>query len=125
MPSPDSELGQWFATHAQPHVPVSRAWLHSRFRTEDAIYGPAQESSLVLLRARERGERTVPQALRFAGVRPLALDRFRHREACERHRRRWGDCNALVQWPLAHGTAPNPNPNPDPNPDPLVRYLRT
>ena len=53
----------------------------------------------------------------FAGVRPLALDRFRHREACERHRRRWGDCNALVQWRLAHGTAPNP--------DPLVRYLRT
>mgnify|MGYP001006971594 CR=1 FL=1 len=42
MPSPDSELGQWFATHAQPHVPVSRAWLHSRFRTEDAIYGPSE-----------------------------------------------------------------------------------
>ena len=36
MPPPDSELGQWFATHVQPHVPVSRAWLHSRFRTEDA-----------------------------------------------------------------------------------------
>ena len=117
MPPPDSEPGQWFAIPVQPHVPVSRAWLHSRVRTEDASDGPVQESSLGLLRARERGERAAPQALRFAGARPLALDRFRHREACERHRRRWGDCNALVQWPRAHGTVPNP--------DPLVRYLRT
>jgi len=104
MPPPDSELGQWFATHVQPHVPVSRAWLHSPVRTEDASDGPVQESSLGLLRARERGERAAPQALRFAGARPLALDRFRQREACECHRRRWGDCNALVQWPRARGT---------------------
>ena len=117
MPPPDSEPGQWFAIPVQPHVPVSRAWLHSRVRTEDASDGPVQESSLGLLRARERGARTAPQALRLGGARPLALDRFRQREACERHRRRWGDCNALVQWRLAHGTAPNP--------DPLVRYLRT
>ena len=81
MPPPDSELSQWFATHVQPHVPVSRAWLHSRVRTEDAIYGPVQESSLGLLRARERGARTAPQALRLGGARPLALDRSRHRRS--------------------------------------------
>ena len=68
----------------QPHVPVSRAWLHSRVRTEDASDGPVQESSLGLLRARERGERAAPQALRFAGARHLALDRCRHRDATER-----------------------------------------
>ncbi len=110
MPPPDSDLGQWFATPVQPHEPVTRAWLHSRFRTEDASDGPVQESALGLLRNRERGERTAPKASRFGGARHLALDRFRHR-------RRWGDCNALVQWPRALGTVPNP--------DPLVRHLRT
>ena len=84
MPPPDSELGQWFATHVQPHEPVLRAWLRSRFRTEDASDGPLRESSLGLLRDRERGEVTSPKAFLFAVARHLALDRCRHREATER-----------------------------------------
>ena len=84
MPQPDSELGQWLATHVQPHEPVLRAWLRSRFRTEDDLDALVPESSLCLLRARERGERTAPKALRFAGARHLALDRCRHRDATER-----------------------------------------
>ena len=46
MPPPDSELGQWFATHVQPHEPVLRAWLRSRFRTEDDLDDLVQESYL-------------------------------------------------------------------------------
>ena len=81
MPPPDSELGQWFATHVQPHEPMLRAWLRSRFRTEDDLDDLVQESYLRLLRARERGEVTSPKAFLFAVARNLALDRFRHREA--------------------------------------------
>ena len=77
MSPPDSELGQWFATHVQPHEPVLRAWLRSRFRTEDDL---VQESYLRLLRARERGEVTSPKAFLFTVARDLALDRLRHRE---------------------------------------------
>lgn len=32
-----------------------------------------------------------------------------HRESFERHRRLWGDFNALAQWRLEHGTVPNPD----------------
>lgn len=80
MPPPDSELGQWFATHVQPHEPVLRAWLRSRFRTEDDLDDLVQESYLRLLRAHERGEVTSPKAFLFTVARNLALDRFRHRE---------------------------------------------
>lgn len=80
MPPPDSELGQWFAAHVQPHEPVLRAWLRSRFRTEDDLDDLVQESYLRLLRARERGEITSPKAFLFTVARNLALDRYRHRE---------------------------------------------
>ncbi len=80
MPPPDSELGQWFATHVQPHEPMLRAWLRSRFRTEDDLDDLVQESYLRLLRARERGEVTSPKAFLFTAAPDLALDRLRHRE---------------------------------------------
>jgi RNA polymerase sigma factor (sigma-70 family) len=80
MPPPDSELGQWFATQVQPHEPMLRAWLRSRFRTEDDLDDLVQESYLRLLRAHERGEVTSPKAFLFTVARNLALDRLRHRE---------------------------------------------
>ena len=80
MPPPDSELGQWFAAHVQPHEPMLRAWLRSRFATEPDIDDVVQESYMRLLRARERGEVTSPKAFLFAVARNLALDRCRHRE---------------------------------------------
>jgi RNA polymerase sigma factor (sigma-70 family) len=80
MPPPDSELGQWFATHVQPHEPMLRAWLRNRFRSEDDLDDLVQESYLRLLRARERGEVASPKAFLFSIARNLALDRFRHRE---------------------------------------------
>ena len=84
MSQPDSELGQWLATHVQPHEPVLRAWLRSRFRTEDDLDALVPESSLGLLRARERGEVTSPKAFLFTVARNLGPDRCRHRDATER-----------------------------------------
>ncbi len=79
MPPPDSELGHWFAAHVQPHEAMLRAWLRSRFKTEDDLDDVVQETYLRLLRARERGEVASPKAFLFAVARNLALDRFRHR----------------------------------------------
>ncbi len=79
MPPPDSELGQWFAAHVQPHESVLRAWLRSKFKSETDLDDVVQETYLRLLRARERGEVTSPKAFLFAVARNLALDRFRHR----------------------------------------------
>jgi RNA polymerase sigma factor (sigma-70 family) len=80
MPPPESELGRWFAAHVQPHEPMLRAWLRSRFKSETDLDDVVQETYLRLLRARERGEVTSPKAFLFAVARNLALDRFRHRE---------------------------------------------
>ena len=73
MPPPDSELGRWFATHVQPHEAMLRAWLRSRFRTEDDLDDLVQESYLRLLRARERGEVASPKAFLFSIARNLTL----------------------------------------------------
>ena len=79
MPPPDSELGQWFADHVQPHEPKLRAWLRSRFKSETDLDDVVQETYLRLLRAREAGEVTSTKAFLLAIARNLALDRFRHR----------------------------------------------
>ena len=80
MPPPGSELGQWFAVHVQPHEPMLRAWLRSRFKSENDIDDVVQETYMRLLRARAAGEVTSPKAFLFAVARNLALDRVRHRE---------------------------------------------
>ena len=66
MPPPDSELGQWFATHVHPHKPMLRAWLRSRFRTETDLDDVLQKSYPRLLCARERGKVASPKAFLFA-----------------------------------------------------------
>ncbi|PHX71653.1 MAG: hypothetical protein CK548_06285 [Opitutia bacterium] len=76
MPPPDSEIGQWFATHVHPREPVLRAWLRSRFRSEDDLDDLVQESYLRLLRARERGEVTSPKAFLFRLLAHLGLTLF-------------------------------------------------
>jgi transmembrane sensor len=51
------------------------------------------------------------------GLTPAQQDEFlswltasaAHRESFERHRRLWGDFNALAQWRPEHGTVPNPD----------------
>jgi RNA polymerase sigma-70 factor (ECF subfamily) len=80
MPPCDPENAAWFELHVHPHEPMLRAWLRSRFASEDDIDDVVQEAYVRLLRARERNEVTSPKAFVFAVARNLALDRVRHRQ---------------------------------------------
>lgn len=79
MPPRDSELGLWFSDHVQPHEPMLRAWLRSRFSSENDIEDIVQEAYVRLLRARENAPVVSPKAFLFAVARNIALDRHRHR----------------------------------------------
>jgi RNA polymerase sigma-70 factor (ECF subfamily) len=83
MPPPDSELGQWFAAHVQPHEAMLRAWLRGRFRGEADVDDVIQEAYVRLLRAREQAEVVSPKAFLFAVARNLALDRLRRRQVAQ------------------------------------------
>lgn len=77
MTHPESNAARWFAEQVQPHEPMLRAWLRSRFpklgETDDII----QETYSRVLQARMRGPLTNPKAYVFATARNLALDHFR------------------------------------------------
>lgn len=79
MPPCDPENAAWFELQVLPHEPMLRAWLRSKFASEDDIDDVVQETYVRLLRAREGGEVTSPKAFVFAVARNLALDRVRHR----------------------------------------------
>ena len=80
MPPPDSELGQWFAAHVQPHEAMLRAWLRRRFESSVELDDIVQEAYVRVLRAREGGPLASPKAFLFATARNLALDRLRRHE---------------------------------------------
>ena len=80
VPPQDPESAAWFELHVHPHEAMLRAWLRSRFASEDDIDDVVQETYVRLLKARERGEVTSPKSFLFAVARNLALDRLRHRE---------------------------------------------
>lgn len=80
MPPPDSELGQWFAAHVQPHEAMLRAWLGRRFTSRVDIDDIVQEACLRVLQARGSGPLASPKAFLFATARNLALDRLRRHE---------------------------------------------
>ncbi len=77
MPPPDSELGQWFAAHVQPHEAMLRAWLSGRFGGQLDVDDIMQEAYVRVLRARTDGELHAPKAFLFATARNLALDQLR------------------------------------------------
>lgn len=79
MPPSDAEPARWFAEHLQPHTPMLRAWLHSRFPAETDIDDILQEAYLRVLQAHERRELQSPKAFLYATARNLALDRARRR----------------------------------------------
>ena len=80
MPPPDSELGQWFAAHVQPHEAMLRAWLRRRFDSGVELDDIVQEAYVRVLRAHEGGPLASPKAFLFATARNLALDRLRRHE---------------------------------------------
>lgn len=80
MDSPRSEITAWFAEHVEPHAPMLRAWLTSRFPDLGDAEDVVQESFVRVLRARESGPILSPKALLFVAARNLALNRLRDRE---------------------------------------------
>jgi RNA polymerase sigma factor (sigma-70 family) len=80
MPPQDTEQSRWFAEHVEPHVPMLRAWLVSRFPAGCDLEDVLQEAILRVLQAREKQTLTAPKAFLFAVARNLALDRIRQRQ---------------------------------------------
>jgi RNA polymerase sigma-70 factor (ECF subfamily) len=60
-----------------PHEPMLRAWLRSQFPDETDVDDVVQESSIRILRAKEKGEVTSPKAFLFATARNLVIGRVR------------------------------------------------
>lgn len=74
MPPEFSDQSQWFAEHLQPHEPMLRAWLVSRFQNSVEVDDIMQESFLKVLKARKSSELRSPKAFLFATARNMALD---------------------------------------------------
>jgi RNA polymerase sigma factor (sigma-70 family) len=71
-------LSLWFAEEVQPHEPMLRAWLRSRFPSRTDIDDLVQESYARLLHARLAGRVRNARNYLFATARHAALDLFRH-----------------------------------------------
>lgn len=80
MPPQDPETARWLAQHVQPHEPMLRAWLQSRFPQLGEVDDVVQEAYSRVLAARGRTEVRQPKAFFFATARNLALDHFRRRQ---------------------------------------------
>ena len=80
MPPQNPDEARWFAAHVQPHEPMLRAWLHSRFPQLSDIDDIVQEAYMRVLAARGRADVRQPKAFFFATARNLALDQFRRRQ---------------------------------------------
>ena len=73
----ESESAYWFAEHVQPHEPMLRAWLHSRFGFQVVLDDIMQEAYVRVWQARAAGALRAPMAFLFATARNLALDYLR------------------------------------------------
>ncbi len=77
MPPDCSDEGRWFAENLQPHEPMLRAWLKSRYLAGVDIDDVIQESFLKVLDARKLNPVNAPKAFLFATARNLALNTVR------------------------------------------------
>jgi RNA polymerase sigma-70 factor (ECF subfamily) len=80
MPAQNLEQARWFAEQLQPHEPLLRAWLHSRFPSDCDIDDIVQEAFMRVLQARASGPVDAPKAFLFTTARNLILDRLRHQQ---------------------------------------------
>jgi RNA polymerase sigma factor (sigma-70 family) len=94
--STPSDRTRWFSEQVQPHEPMLRAWLCSRFSSECDVDDLVQEAYVRVLRAYDVGPITSPKAFLFSTARNLALDHVRRKQTVPMS---WlGDENAL-QFP--------------------------
>jgi RNA polymerase sigma factor (sigma-70 family) len=77
MPPQDAEQARWFSEKVQPHEPMLRAWLRSRFPSECDIDDVIQQAYLRVLEARAKTAMQSPKAFLFAIARNLAVDLLR------------------------------------------------
>jgi RNA polymerase sigma-70 factor (ECF subfamily) len=88
--SSDPNSSDWFAAHVQPHEPMLRAWLRSRFPAEGDVDDIVQEAYARLLEARKTTVIEAPKSFLFAIARNLALARIRRQQTA-------GGTNALTE----------------------------
>ncbi len=81
MPLDEPDHRCWFATELQPHEPMLRAWLASKFSDTCDIDDIVQEAFMRVLRTHAENEVRSPKAYLFVIARNLALMRVRHRQA--------------------------------------------
>jgi RNA polymerase sigma-70 factor (ECF subfamily) len=81
MPTPDEPFAsRWFREQIQPHEPLLRSWLRSRFPEEPDCDDIIQEAYMRVLKAAEIGEVLSPKAFLFATARNLALTSLRRKK---------------------------------------------
>ena len=79
MPFEDAAASAWFADNLQPHAPVLRAWLRSRYPNGCDVEDLVQETFLRAWQAHLAGTLRAPKAFIFTTARNLALNQLRHR----------------------------------------------
>jgi RNA polymerase sigma factor (sigma-70 family) len=77
MPPEFSDQSRWFSANLQPHEPMLRAWLRSRFSTGLDLDDVIQEAYLRVFKAHEKKEIKAPKAFLFATARNIALNAIR------------------------------------------------
>lgn len=77
MPPENTEESRWFIANLQPHEPMLRAWLKSRFSNERDLDDIVQEAYMRVLNARKTTEIGSVKAFLFATARNLALGKVR------------------------------------------------
>lgn len=81
MPPGYSDQSDWFTTQLEPHEPMLRAWLRSRFSDERDLDDIVQEAYARVLEARKTTEIASPKAFFFATARNLALGGIRKKSS--------------------------------------------
>ncbi|MEY4941800.1 MAG: hypothetical protein RIQ93_3535, partial [Verrucomicrobiota bacterium] len=80
LPPENPEQARWFAEHVQPHEPMLKAWLCSRFPTGHDIEDIVQEAFMRVVQARETTAIQSPKAFLFATARNIALGLARRQQ---------------------------------------------
>jgi len=72
-----SEQAHWYVAHIEPHEPLIRHWLKSRYGTRCDVDDVIQDTLLKIFKAREKAELKSPKAFFFAVARNVAVDSMR------------------------------------------------
>lgn len=77
MPPEYSEQAHWYAENIEPHEPLIRHWLTSRYGPQCDVDDVLQDALLRIFKAREKAELKYPKAFFFAVARNIAVDSLR------------------------------------------------